>query len=93
MLVGPLPIAQARLLKALGHPVRLRIAVSLLVQACTVGEIWSRLGLSQAEVSRHLALLRKAGAVNCSRQGKQVRYCLRDKRVRQLIRALASPGD
>ncbi len=93
MIDGPLPSKEARLLKALGHPVRLRIAIDLLSRESCVGEIWSVHGIAQAEASRHLALLRKVKAVRCVRNGRQICYRLEDGLVRRLVRALASPVD
>ncbi|NIQ96080.1 MAG: winged helix-turn-helix transcriptional regulator [Desulfuromonadales bacterium] len=89
---GELPVEEARLLKVLGHPLRLRIAVGLMDEAHCVGEVWSCLGIAQAEASRHLALLREVGAVSCTREGKQVRYRLENDRVRRLIMALTAPA-
>lgn len=87
---GPLPVEQARLLKVLGHPVRLRIAAGLLDEEHCVGEVWNCLGIAQAEASRHLALMREVGAVTCQRRGKEVRYRLQQGMVRRLIRSLVA---
>ncbi|HPJ71838.1 MAG TPA: metalloregulator ArsR/SmtB family transcription factor, partial [bacterium] len=46
------------LLKALGHPVRLKIVDGLMSHSCNVGEIVDGLGLPQSTVSQHLAVLR-----------------------------------
>lgn len=90
---GALPIDEARLLKVLGHPVRLRIAAGLMDSEHCVGEVWNCLGIAQAEASRHLALLRKAGAVSCTREGKHVRYRLNDGLARRLIKTLYGFAD
>lgn len=90
---GPLPVEEARLLKVLGHPVRLRIAIGLLEEEHCVGEVWNCLGIAQAEASRHLAQLREVGAVRCTRDGKRVRYRLTDGMVRDLVKALVAGSD
>jgi len=93
VLDGALPTREARLLKALGHPVRLLIVSRLLEKECCVGTLWSRLGLSQAETSRHLALLRRAGAVDTVRQGRHVCYRVSNGLTRRLVTALNQPAD
>jgi len=93
VLEGALPTQEARLLKALGHPVRLLIVARLMEKECCVGALWNRLGLSQAETSRHLALLRRVGAVETARQGRQVCYRVTNPLTRRLVSALLRPAD
>ena len=54
---------EADILKVLGHPIRLKIVAGLMSQSCNVKKIWECLGLPQAFVSRHLAILRDAGVL------------------------------
>mgnify|MGYP001183731529 FL=1 len=93
MLDGALPTKEARLLKALGHPVRLMIVSQLIEQECCVGTLWNRLGLNQAETSRHLALLRRVGAVETVRQGRNICYRVSNPITRRLLSALQKPAD
>ena len=79
MLDGTLPTQEAQLLKTLGHPVRLQIVCKLIEKECCVGNLWNNLGLSQAETSRHLALLREAEVVLDRRQGQWIYYRLNPK--------------
>jgi DNA-binding transcriptional ArsR family regulator len=53
--------SEAEVLKILGHPLRLKIVAGLCTQECNVKHIWECLGLPQATVSQHLALLKKQG--------------------------------
>jgi len=62
--------------KAFGDPTRLRILALLAPKELAVGEIVTRVGLSQPTVSRHLAILREAGVVVDRRDGQQVFYSL-----------------
>ena len=64
----------ARLFEALAHPVRLRIVCGLLDGACCVGPMTDCLGLPQAFVSRHLAILREAGIVESVVDGRRREY-------------------
>lgn len=66
--------AGAALFEALAHPVRLRIVAGLLSGACCVGPMVECLGLPQAFVSRHLAILRAAGVVESVAEGRQRTY-------------------
>jgi ArsR family transcriptional regulator len=67
----------ANLLKALAHPVRLRIldALSADLQAC-VCHLERLLQLRQPYISQQLAILREAGLVQDRREGMNVYYAL-----------------
>ena len=64
-------------LKALGHPVRLGIAMRLAEEggtcACDFADIFH---VSQPTVSQHLKVLREAGLVRTKRRGTQICYSL-----------------
>jgi ArsR family transcriptional regulator len=62
--------------KALGDATRLRVVNLLHVQSLCVRDLQDVLGLSQALVSRHLAILRAASLVRTQRQGARVFYSL-----------------
>lgn len=66
----------ARVLRALADPERLRIIQCLQDGPRNVGEVADLLGAELANVSHHLGVLRSAGLVSDSRQGKFVVYCL-----------------
>ncbi len=81
-------------LKALGHPVRLGIAIRLADEggtcACDFAEIFR---VSQPTVSQHLKVLREAGLVETRRQGTQILYSLDPtamKRLGSLLESLAA---
>jgi ArsR family transcriptional regulator len=82
----------ARLFKALGHPLRLRIVCGLLRQTCTQTEIASCLGLPQSSVAQHLAVLRRAGLVEGRRSGNEVILCVADPRAGALLHLLCPEG-
>lgn len=71
----PLGVVQSRL-EALAHPVRLRLARTLARGAHTTGELADAWSLSAPEVSRHLAVLRRAGLLTVRRRGRYVLYAL-----------------
>ncbi|WP_290059083.1 DUF5937 family protein [Amycolatopsis solani] len=63
-----------RRLEALAHPVRLRLLRTLARGPHTTGELALAWELSPPEVSRHLAVLRRAGLLTTRRQGRYVSY-------------------
>jgi len=68
--------ATAGMLRALGHPARLRIVELLMGRAMTVGELEGAMKMAQHKVSRHLRELRAARVVAGEREGRRVRYRL-----------------
>lgn len=82
---------KSELLKALGHPVRLKIVMGLLLRKqcnCNVGEMVDSLGLPQSTVSQHLGILRSRGIVGVRKEGTRACYRILDKRVEGLVKAL-----
>ena len=65
---------EAEILKVLGHPVRLKIVAGLCTKECNVKHIWECLGLPQATVSQHLALLKNKGIIEGKHVGVKVHY-------------------
>jgi ArsR family transcriptional regulator len=80
--------AEAEILKVLGHPIRLKIVAGLCTQECNVKHIWECLGLPQATVSQHLALLKHKGIIEGKRDGVEVHYSVTNPLARKLISAL-----
>ena len=65
-----------KILKALGDKNRLRIIKMLQKRQLCVGEITQILGLATSTVSKHLSVLRGAGIVNDTKDGKWAIYHL-----------------
>ncbi|MFF0267126.1 DUF5937 family protein [Kribbella sp. NPDC004536] len=63
-------------LDALAHPVRLRLLRTLARGPHTTGELADAWDLTPPEVSRHLAVLRRAGLLTSERHGRYVRYTI-----------------
>ncbi|MDD5937559.1 MAG: metalloregulator ArsR/SmtB family transcription factor [Clostridiales bacterium] len=81
--------AEAELLKALAHPVRLEIVCGLLCCGCrNVGCMAVHTGQSQSCISQHLAKLKAAGVVKAERSGNEVYYELAEPKVEALLKAL-----
>lgn len=81
-------VRKSELLKALAHPVRLRIAEGLLDCECNVDKMVRKLGLPQSTVSQHLSVLRNKGILTMRKDGIRTCYCVTDQAVRKLLQAL-----
>jgi ArsR family transcriptional regulator len=79
--VDEILILQADVLRTLAHPRRLEILHRLADGPTEVGRLAEALGLSQPNVSQHLAILKSAGVVDAERSGREVRYRLADPDV------------
>jgi ArsR family transcriptional regulator len=75
----------ARVLKAIAHPLRLKLLCQLRDQELTVQALVSRSGASQSNVSQHLALLRNKGIVSARREASRVYYRIGDPQLLALI--------
>ncbi|MBL0225663.1 MAG: winged helix-turn-helix transcriptional regulator [Geobacteraceae bacterium] len=80
--------AEAEILKVLGHPIRLKIVAGLCTRECNVKHIWECLGLPQATVSQHLALLKHKGIIEGKREGVEVHYSVINPLAKKLISLL-----
>ena len=79
----------AEILKALAHPLRIRILAILSEGAHeNVNGLASRLGASQPLVSQQLAILRIHGLLVGVRAGSSVQYKLARPRLKQLVKYL-----
>lgn len=65
--------------KALGDVVRLKILQMLSTKEMCVCEIIDQLAMSQPAVSHHLKILKQAGLLKDSREGKWIYYALRSE--------------
>lgn len=74
-------------LRAVNH--KLRQKMLELIEAdgqMTVTNIYVRLRLEQSVASQHLAILRRAGVVKTTRQGKFIYYSVDEDRIGQISR-------
>jgi ArsR family transcriptional regulator len=72
---------QAEVLKTLSNPRRLEIIHLLADGPREVSRLAEEMGISQPNVSQHLALMRSAGVVEAERDGREVRYRLSDPEI------------
>jgi ArsR family transcriptional regulator len=79
--MDPIYELQADVLKVLANPRRLEILHALAEGPAEVGALARRLAMSQPNLSQHLAVMRVAGMVDATRDGREVRYRLADPDV------------
>ena len=93
--IDPVVVAEtARMLRCLGHPVRLAILDYLdRFGESTVTEVHEALGIGQAVCSQHLGLLHDRGALARRRDGVHVIYSVADDRPRKVLACLRSQGE
>jgi len=75
----------AKMLKALGNPVRFQIVEFLAANpVCMTNEIVKNTPLAQSTVSQHLKVLREAGLIQGEIEGPATCYCLDPQGIRWL---------
>ena len=75
----------ARALKAIAHPLRLKILCVLGGGEECVQDIVDAVGTSQSNISQHLAILRDKGVLQTRKDANRVYYRVGDERTLQLI--------
>ena len=75
-------------LKALSHPIRLKILQSLGNQEVSVQDIVELVGTTQSNVSQHLAILRENGILTARKNANRVYYRVGDQRTLRIIRMM-----
>lgn len=75
----------SRSLKAMSHPLRLKILCTLGDQEISVQDIVEHVGTSQSNISQHLAILRDKGILFSRKDANRVYYKVGDARTLALI--------
>jgi len=75
----------SRSLKAMSHPLRLKILCTLGDQEVSVQDIVEHVGTSQSNISQHLAILRDKGILASRKDANRVFYRVSDSRTLRLI--------
>ncbi len=93
---GPLDAAlDPDLFKALADPTRARLiaCIAKCARGCSVGEVADCCSVDLSVVSRHLALLARAGVLGVIKDGRVVRYHVRYPDLCRSLRSLADALD
>lgn len=79
-------ILQASLaMKAIAHPLRLKILCVLAGSELSVQDIVENVGTSQSNISQHLAILRDKGVLATRKDANRVFYRIGDPRTLRLV--------
>ena len=81
----PSLIDGAELLKAMAHPLRLALLVSLIDGPRCVHELVESTGATQPLVSQHLRVLRGADLLARDRRGREVVYSIIDDHIHHIV--------
>lgn len=86
LLQGEESLEQAsRSLKAMSHPLRLKVLCTLGEQEMSVQEIVARVGTSQSNISQHLGIMREKGILRTRKSANRVYYRVGDPRTLRLL--------
>jgi len=89
-ILSPSPEEQiAEFFRVLGQPVRVQILQTIGSGEACVCHLEAHLGLRQALISQHLMLLRDAGLVTTTRDGRNIYYRLARPELLDLVRQAA----
>jgi ArsR family transcriptional regulator len=75
----------ARAMRAIAHPLRLKILCVLGPNEVSVQDIVEAVGTSQSNISQHLAILREKDILTTRKEANRVYYRVVDPRTLQLI--------
>jgi DNA-binding transcriptional ArsR family regulator len=81
---------QCEICKALGHPVRLAIVDQLDNEETAASDLIVDLGISKANLSKHMSLLAHGGIVESRRDGRQIFYRLTDREIHKACAIMRS---
>ena len=79
----------AKYFALLADPTRLRVLSCLCAEERPVNEVVEQIGLTQANISRHLNLLYRAGVVDRRREGNSVLYRVIDPNFVDICRTVS----
>jgi ArsR family transcriptional regulator len=78
-------VITAASIKAISHPLRLRILCALAKSELSVQDIVAQVGSTQSNISQHLAILRNKNLLATRKDANRVFYRISDKRTLKLV--------
>jgi ArsR family transcriptional regulator len=81
---------QCEICKALAHPLRLAIVDRLDAGDTAASDLVADLGVSKANLSKHMSLLAHGGIVESRREGRQIFYRLADPEIHKACAIMRS---
>ncbi len=92
--INPLAIKEeniekaSKALKAMGHPLRLKILCVLGDNELPVMDIVSKVGTTQSNISQHIDILREKEIITSRRDGSKILCKVRDPQILNLLEAM-----
>jgi ArsR family transcriptional regulator, arsenate/arsenite/antimonite-responsive transcriptional repressor len=87
-IIDPKYAANATILRAMGHPLRLQLLELIFDMELPVRALEDQLELPQAIISTQLSVLRHTGLVQVRRLGTSRQYRIDDKRILEVMKLL-----
>ena len=78
----------SRAMKAMSHPLRLKILAVLGDREVSVQDIVEQVGTSQSNISQHLAIMRDKGVLRTRKDANRVYYRVGDLRTLEVLRMM-----
>ncbi|BCN94073.1 hypothetical protein THMIRHAM_18580 [Thiomicrorhabdus immobilis] len=78
----------SKALKAMGHPLRLKILCVIGEQELPVMEIVKQVGTTQSNISQHIDILREKDIITSRREGSKILCKVRDHNILVLMNAM-----
>jgi len=78
----------AQILKAVAHPIRLKIIEVLSKGECCVGDIMGAVGGKQSITSQQLCMMKDRGVLGCRKDGAKVYYHIENKNIIKLLNCI-----
>lgn len=78
----------SKALKAMGHPIRLKILCVLGEEEKPVMEIVSQVGTTQSNISQHIDILREKKIITSRREGSKILCKVRDIQILSLLNVI-----
>lgn len=78
----------SRAMKAMSHPLRLKIIAVLGQGEVSVQDIVERVGTSQSNISQHLAIMRDKGVLRTRKDANRVYYRVGDLRTLEVLQKM-----
>lgn len=78
----------SKALKAMGHPLRLKILCVIGEQELPVMDIVKRVGTTQSNISQHIDILREKEIITSRREGSKILCKVRDHNILDLMNAM-----
>lgn len=83
----------SEMFKSIGHPVRMTILMGLARKRSCVKDIWDCLGLPQATVSQHLAVLKNKKIVGVRKLGVKREYYIINPLIEKIVDTILMEGE